>query len=146
MTKAVLVEQLHDDIVLEKKLLGERAHKAIREIENQVAGLKKRKKTAMADKFLMRIDQMWEPLREVQAERKAAAAAKKDSQAHEASYKIMKNFDSWRHRVMHKREDLNPVLTPRGNSLKIDFIGATPRGPEVSTPRGYVWQGSYISF
>lgn len=51
---------------------GERAHKAIREIEIQIAGLQKRKKKKLADKFLKRIDEMWAPLREVQAENKAA--------------------------------------------------------------------------
>jgi hypothetical protein len=34
--------------------------------------LQKRKKKKLADKFLKRIDEMWAPLREVQAENKAA--------------------------------------------------------------------------
>ena len=52
MTKIELIETLYTDIALEKKLLGERAHKAIKEIESQVAGLLKNKKTKMAEKFL----------------------------------------------------------------------------------------------
>jgi hypothetical protein len=36
-----------------------------------------------------------------------------------------------------KREEMTPMYSPRGNSLQIDLIGATPRGPAVITPRGY---------
>ena len=42
-----------------KQVLGERAHKAIKEIESQVAGLLVRKRTKLAEKFLKRIDELW---------------------------------------------------------------------------------------
>ena len=41
------------------QVLGERAHKAIKEIESQVAGLLARKRTKLAEKFLKRIDELW---------------------------------------------------------------------------------------
>lgn len=137
MTKMQLVEALYQDIVLEKRLLGERAHKAIREIEIQVAGLQKRKKKKLADKFLKRIDEMWTPLREVQAENRAAELSKEVALAQEAQIKTAQGYQDWRKRVAMKREEMGPLYSPRGNSLQIDLIGATPRGPAVSTPRGY---------
>lgn len=136
-TKMQLVEALHGDIMLEKKLLGERAHKAIREIELQVAGLRKRKKTKLAEKFLKRVDEMWAPLRDVQAERKAAEISKAEALQNDAHMNAAKNYEDWRHRIANKREQMVPEFTPRGNSLQIDLIGVTPRANEMVTPRGF---------
>ena len=43
--------------------VGERAHKAIKDIEVNVIGLRKRKKNELAIKFQQKIDEMWAPLR-----------------------------------------------------------------------------------
>lgn len=137
MTKMQLIEQLYEDIVLEKRLLGEKAHKAIREIEVQVASLLKRKKDKLANKFLKKVDEMWTPLREVQAESRANDIAKQVTAEHEGRLKREQNYHDWRRRVVSKRENIDAQFTPRGNSLDIDLIGTTPRGPSVSTPRGY---------
>jgi len=137
INKMELIELLYKDILLEKRLLGERAHKAIREIEVQVTGLQKRKKTKLADKFLKRVDEMWTPLREVQAENEAEAIAKKQSVENAKHVQSIENYENWRQRILDKREGMDEKYTPRGNSLDIQLIGATPRGPEVSTPRGF---------
>lgn len=137
MNKMQLVENLYEDIVLEKKLLGERAHRAIKEIETQISGLLKRKKNKLAAQFQKRIEDMWAPLREVQAESKASEIAKKENEVHQKQIKSAENYQEWRLRIAHKREEMETKLTPRGNSIDIHLIGATPRGPEVSTPRGY---------
>eukprot|EP01038_Epipyxis_sp_PR26KG_P010397 gene10397-13965_t len=137
MTKMQLVDDLYADITLEKRLLGERTHKAIREIEMQVASLLKRKKTKLAEKFLARIDEMWLPLREVQAEHRAAEIKKDLLALHGKDIKLAESYQEWRQRVVEKRENMNPTFTPRGNGLKIDLIGVTPRGPDHATPRGY---------
>ncbi|RYG70388.1 hypothetical protein EON64_00275 [archaeon] len=137
MTKMQLIEALYDDITLERKLLGERAHKAIKEIELQVAGLQKRKKKVLADKFLKRIDEMWAPLREVQAETQALTIAKKTSTQHELQVKREENYQEWRGRVQNKRETMDASFTPRGQSLDIKLQGATPRAADLSTPRGF---------
>eukprot|EP01039_Chlorochromonas_danica_P008552 gene8552-9425_t len=136
-TKMQLVEMLYEDIQLEKRLLGERAHKAIKEIELQIAGLLKRKKKKMADRFLKRIEEMWMPLREVQAEKEAHNIAKAVASQHEVQVKAEENYQEWRHRIQDKREGMNAQYTPRGNSLAITIHGATPRGNALSTPRGY---------
>lgn len=137
MNKLELLETLYEDIMLEKRLLGERAHKAIKEIELQIAGLMKRKKIKLADKFLKRIDEMWTPLREVQAENNANKISKQINAEHEKYLQSAQNYQEWRIRVANKREQIETQFTPRGHSLDIRLIGATPRGPEVSTPRGF---------
>jgi alpha-tubulin suppressor-like RCC1 family protein/Ca2+-binding EF-hand superfamily protein len=135
--KIELMEELYEDINIEKKLLGERAHKAIRELETQISSLRRRKKDKLADKFLKRIDDMWLPLREVQAEQRAAEIARKLASEHAASQKIEMDYVSYRERLLAKRESLETKLSPRGNSLEIDLLGVTPRGPTNKTPRGF---------
>jgi hypothetical protein len=131
LTKLQMVELLHADIILEKRVLGERAHKAIKEIESQIAGLLQRKRTKLAEKFQRRIDELWAPLREVQAEEEAAALEKKLRQEHEQHKNEVMDYSNWRRRVVHKREEAIPEeedYTPRGQGLKIPLLGATPRG------------------
>jgi alpha-tubulin suppressor-like RCC1 family protein len=137
MNKMQLVELLYEDIILEKKLLGERAHRAIKEIETQISGLRKRKKTKLANQFQKRIEDMWAPLREVQAESKASEIAKRENELHQQQIKSAENYQEWRNRVAFKREIMETKLTPRGNSVDIHLIGSTPRAAEVTTPRGY---------
>lgn len=136
-TKVQMVKELHEDILLEKKLLGEKAHKSIRELETQVVGLLKRRKNKLAEKILGRIKEMWDPLREVQAEQRANAIAKKAADQHKAVMDIEKKYDDFRDRIYHKREEAEPEYTPRGNSLQLNLSGVTPRGPTLSTPRNY---------
>ena len=136
-TKVELIDELYEDIVMEKKLLGERAHKAIRELETQISGLLRRKKMKLAEKFLKRIDEMWLPLREVQAEQRAAEIARKLALEHQANQKIESDYIMFRDRLLDKRESVTNEFTPRGNSLHIDLSGVTPRGPTLKTPRGF---------
>jgi alpha-tubulin suppressor-like RCC1 family protein/Ca2+-binding EF-hand superfamily protein len=137
LTKMELVEEFYHDIILEKKLLGERAHKAIRELENQVATLKRRRKFKLADKVQSNVEKMWEPLREVQAEKRAQERAKKTAEIHNKAVKIEEDYVSYRNRIVSKREQAAGSYTARGNSLAINIHGATPRGPNIETPRGY---------
>jgi alpha-tubulin suppressor-like RCC1 family protein len=137
MNKMQLVETLYDDVILEKKLLGERAHRAIKEIETQIAGLLRRKKNKLADQFKKRIEDMWAPLREVQSESKANEIAKRQNELNQLQMKSAENYQEWRLRITKKREEMEVQHSPRGNSIDIHLIGATPRGPEVATPRGY---------
>lgn len=136
-TKLELIEELYEDIVIEKKLLGERAHKAIRELETQVSDLLRRKKTKLANKFLKRIDDMWLPLREVQAEQRAAEIARKLAKQNHDAMKIETDYQYYRTRLMEKRESVENTYTPRGNSLHIDLSGMTPRANGMKTPRGF---------
>lgn len=136
-TKYELFQELHADINLEKKLLGERAHKAIRELETQVIGLLKKKKVKLADNIRKKIEEMWKPLREVQAETRAEEKSKQLAAEQKEHSKIEGDYANYRERIYHNREEFLPIYTSRGNSLKIDLSGITPRGPIMITPRGY---------
>ena len=136
-TKLELCEELNEDIEMEKKLLGERAAKAIRELETQVIGLEKRKSNKLANEIRGRIDVMWKPLREVQAEERAAKKAKAVADAYNEAVNLETTYQQWRGRIKDNRETMKPEMTPRGNSLKINLSGLTPRGPMHGTPRGY---------
>jgi len=134
-TKYELFKELDEDIKLEKKLLGERAHKAIRELETQVIGLLERKKKKLADGICKKIETMWRPLREVQSETRAAEKAKEMADTHNEAVKLETDYASWRDRLFQNREYLEPEYTARGNSLKINLSGLTPRGASLTTPR-----------
>jgi Ca2+-binding EF-hand superfamily protein len=135
--KLELVEELYHDIVLEKKLLGERAHKAVKELETQVATLKKRRKFKLAEKVQENIEKMWEPLREVQAEKRAEERAEAAAAIHKKAMKIETDYIDYRKRIVEKREDAGAKYSARGQSLAIDIHGATPRAASIKTPRGY---------
>lgn len=137
MTKIQLMEELYGDVLLEKKLLGERAHKAIRELEVQLKDLEKRKKHKLAIKIKTRIAKMWAPLREVQAEQRASIIANRLADENSAQVAVETNYESWRARLYHKRQSMNPEMTARGNSLDLNLSGITPRAPKLVTPRGY---------
>jgi Ca2+-binding EF-hand superfamily protein len=132
-----LVEEMHDAILLEKKLLGEKAHKAIKELEDQVKDLRRRRKYNPAVKMKQRVIDMWLPLREVQAEQKAKQRAEKAANIHDAAVRLETQYDAWRGRAAAKRESSVPEYSPRGNSLSLDIHGITPRAGDMSTPRGY---------
>ena len=135
-TKYQLVEELYDSLILERKLLGARASRAIKELETQVDGLIKRKKKAMADKIAAKIAEMWLPLKEVQAERQAEEKSKEVANAHNAVMNAENAYLDWRHRIKDQRETMEAIKTPRGNSLQINLSGVTPRAGDIHTPRG----------
>lgn len=132
-----LVEEMYDAILLEKKLLGEKAHKAIKEIEDQVKDLRRRRKYNAAVKMKQRIIDMWLPLREVQAEQKAKQRAEKAAAVHDSAVRLETQYEAWRGRSLAKRESSQPEYSPRGHSLAIDVHGITPRAGDMNTPRGY---------
>lgn len=135
-TKMQIAEELYEALVLEKKLLGARAARAIKELETQIESLLKRKKRSMAAKIEAKIQEMWKPLREVQAEKKAEAKAKEVAEQHNAELKKETDYKDWRHRIKDKRESAEPITTARGNSLQINLSGVTPRAGDMHTPRG----------
>lgn len=135
-TKYQLAEELYESIQLERKLLGARAARAIKELETQVESLLKRKKKDMADKISNKIIEMWLPLKEVQAEKNAEEKARDVAAAHHKVMSIENSYIDWRNRIKEQRENLEIKLTPRGNSLALNLSGVTPRAKTMHTPRG----------
>ena len=136
-TKMELIELLHDDIVLETKLLGERGHRMVKKLEAEYSNAIKRNEKKLADKSMVRLDDIWKPLREMQAESRAAAEVKAVLDANEAMLNIERDYVGWRQRTMFNRDEIEPTFTPRGEGLEVVLHGVTPRGPEMSTPRAY---------
>ena len=88
----------------------------------------------LAEKFQRRIDELWAPLREVQAEEQVAKLSKDLALSNESHKNDATNYTEWRKRVIAKREEAIPEdadgYTPRQQGLKIPLIGATPRGTQ----------------
>ena len=137
MTKTELIAALSEDIILETKMLGTRGHREVQQLEIMYSSLSKKsnKKDALA--VLKLIDVMWAPLREMQAESNASILAKNISINNKAAMTIESDYVDWRKRVAEKREQMAPLPLPWNNSLEIQLHGTTPRGPTISTPRGY---------
>jgi len=137
MTKNEMIDILHKDFVLEKKVLGERAHRKIRELELEIMDLTKRKKKTMANKIKLEVNDMWRPLKEIQAEEIAQENAKNNVERQAKYSKFEEGYEKWFQHINKSRENAHPEFTPRGNSYKFEVSGITERGNEVKTPRGY---------
>ena len=71
--------------------------------------------------------------------------AQEIAQVHNEALSAEQSYVQWRDHILNAREDMNAVVTPRGNSLQLNLSGITPRGPELTTPRGYLIILLYIS-
>ena len=136
-TKVELIELLYDDIVLEIKLTGERGHRMVKKLEAEYNAAMSRGQVKVADKALLRLDEIWRPVREMQAEARAADEVKRINDENEAKLRIERDYVDWRKRVDFNRDEIAPTFSPGGDSLEIILHGVTPRGPEMSTPREY---------
>jgi hypothetical protein len=66
--KLQLIDMLHEALVLEKRILGVRLHKRIRQLELEVVSNTRRGRLTMAKSLRLEIEAMWQPLMEIQAE------------------------------------------------------------------------------
>jgi hypothetical protein len=141
MTKMELINALFDDVQLEIQMLGAKGHQVVKELESLYLAQIKRNNKKESDKILKKIDEMWSPLREMQVEKNAARATKRITDQNIAVIKVESDYVDWRERIAGKRDEMDPILSPRGRNLEIYLHGVTPRGPEISTPR----QDTYVS-
>jgi len=137
-TKATLARMLYRDVLLEKRVLGERAHRRVHELEDEIRDLEKRRKSSLAKKLKLDVQKVWAPLREIQAEEDAAAAALQASSLVEGVAQRERAYQKWRDRVVSARRNMVPEFTPRGNSLALQPGGITARGAKASKqPSGF---------
>ena len=137
MTKLMLVDLLYRDVLLEKRVLGERAHRRIHELEEEIRDLKKRRRMSLAKRLILDITKMWAPLREIQAEEDARDRQLKQTNMVEAIAKREHDYEAWRKDVEAARRNQAPEYTPRGNSVQIGASGITARGAPPTIPQGY---------
>ncbi|KAK7233594.1 guanyl-nucleotide exchange factor, partial [Aureococcus anophagefferens] len=137
MTKLMLVDLLYRDVKLEKRVLGERAHRRIHELEEEIRELKKRRRISLSKRLIVDITKMWAPLREIQAEEDARDRQRKQTSMVEAIAKREHDYEHWRSDVEAARRNMAPEYTPRGNSVLIGASGITARGAGSAIPRGY---------
>lgn len=129
-TKRQLLDTLYRDICLEKKVLGERAHRRIRQVEEEIRQLSKRRRSALAKRLKLDIVKLWAPLREIQAEEDARGRAKREAMMVEDVARREHKYLDWRRNIEAARRRHDPEYTARGNSLAISAGGLTVRGPE----------------
>jgi hypothetical protein len=132
-----LIELLYDDIVLETKLMGERGHRMVKKLEAEYNAAASRGQHKVADKALQRLDDVWKPVREMQAEARAEAEMKRINDENEAMLRVERDYVDWRQRVEFNRDEVEPTFSPGGEGLEIVLHGVTPRGPDMNTPREY---------
>ena len=137
-TKRQMADALYRDMKLEKRVLGERAHRKIRELEMEMKELVKRRRGALAKRLKMDIQKMWSPLLEIQAEEDAKERARLQTKIVEDLARRERRYHQWRKDVAKARTNIHrPEYTPRGNSLIVETSGATARGPPRTLPQGY---------
>lgn len=132
-----LMQELYEDIALEKQLLGERAHRVIRDIDMRLRSLEKKNKHQLVKDLKAKVEKLWEPLKEIQAEQRAERKFEKIVKQHDRNVEEEKAYARWRKHVERARLDNRPQYTPRGGGLAIPISGLTPRAAELMTPRAY---------
>jgi len=108
-----MIDILHKDFVLEKKVLGERAHRKIRELELEIMDLTKRKKKTMANKIKLEVNDMWRPLKEIQAEEIAQEFAKNSVERQAKYSKFEEGYEKWFQHINKSRENVQPEVSER---------------------------------
>ncbi|CAN0538426.1 unnamed protein product, partial [Ectocarpus sp. 12 AP-2014] len=96
MNKDELLDLLYKDVVLEKKVLGERQHRQIRQLELETLHMYEKGKNVMGKSLRLEIEEMWAPLREIQAE--DAAMKKANEEAGLGSQYARRTMQRWRYR------------------------------------------------
>eukprot|EP00953_Heterococcus_sp_UTEX-ZZ885_P027104 14588-Heterococcus_DN1.PRE.4 len=145
--KLQLIDMLHEALMLEKRILGVRLHKRIRQLELEVVSNTRRGRSTMAKSLRLEIEAMWLPLMEIQAEDaaqlKAVLEVKKEldyfkSEQVSSTYTtaMMLVYRAWRDSIAVAR---SYVSIPRatGQPLpELALLGLTERAGESTAPYG----------
>ncbi|CAN0314464.1 unnamed protein product, partial [Ectocarpus sp. 8 AP-2014] len=92
-------------------------------------------KNVMGKSLRLEIEEMWAPLREIQAEDAAIKKANEEAGLGSQYARGEHVYSQWRERMAKARDDASPVFTPRGNSLQVNLGGITERAAEMRSPR-----------
>jgi len=137
MTKLMLCDLLHRDILLEKRVLGERAHRRIHELEEEIRELKKVRRVALAKRLVVDITKMWAPLREIQAEEDARDRQKKQTEVVEKIVQRPRPFNVATHNVSLRRPSASTPTRPGARTSR-----RPPRTRRPSAARGAIQSSS----
>lgn len=132
-TKVELTMLFFEDISLERKLLGEKAHTAIRELEQQIISLRKRKKDKLANKVLTRLEVMWRPLLAVQNEYVQFQQEQEKMVGQSHAEKMENLYSLFRENIDKGRS--NQLENEQFRLQTLPLSGITPRGRILATPR-----------
>jgi hypothetical protein len=135
--KVELMKSLYVDIELEKRVLGLRAHRRIRETEEEILHLLRRKKNKAARELTQGIMLQWQPVLEMQAEAAVESELEARKEQERELIKKEKNYAKLRAHKHEARLDGKARYTPRGGSLELAVSGITARGQGSHTARGY---------
>ena len=100
-TKMDLLEIIFRSLALEKDVLGERTHKQIREIEKDILDLRRKKRKNMAKKLVAEVQEMWEPLNQMQAEKIAEEEMQKAKDKEAKDISIETDYAKWRANIQN---------------------------------------------
>ncbi|CAM9760364.1 unnamed protein product, partial [Phaeothamnion confervicola] len=135
MNKDDMARLLYEDLLLERRVLGERRHQRIRQLEQEVTRQAKKKKTTLARALRLEIEGIWAPLRDIQAEDAARARGAREAAAERTHAAAEARYFRWRARIRACRDDAAPKRTARGASLVLPLSGLTARAGGGVTPR-----------
>ncbi|KAJ8600173.1 hypothetical protein CTAYLR_001943 [Chrysophaeum taylorii] len=134
-TKRQLVDALHQDFQLEKRVLGERAHRRIRKLEEEIRDLQRRRRGALVKRLKNDVIKTWAPLREIQAEEEARERAATQTRIVEEIARRENAYLEWRQKISDARHNHEPRY--RGQSIDFSASGITSRGAPDMMPQAY---------
>jgi len=128
---------LYEDILLERRVLGLRAHRKIRETEEEIHRMLRRKHRKEARKVIIQLQEQWQPVLEMLAEAKVESDVRARKDLEKALIKKERNYAQMRAHKHEARLDGHSQYTPRGGSIVLATAGITARGGGNQTARGY---------
>jgi hypothetical protein len=126
-----LMHELYEDITLEKQLLGDRAHRVIRDIDLQIPALKAKQKHKLVHDLEEKVRKLWEPLKQIQVR----------VVCERISFKLPSMIEAHAQYL----NCLTHVVCRRNNGLLARFRGCSSSTTKISTTSGRMPNGENIS-
>ena len=123
--KLELMQTLYADMLLERRVLGLRQHRRIRETEEEIHHLIRRKKRKQAAKLVADLQEQWQPVLEMQAEAEAEATVQARKNQERALIRKEKNYAKMR---AHKHEVRKKhIVQPKSVEVVMDALNVKER-------------------
>ena len=135
----MLCDLLHRDIMLEKRVLGERAHRRIHELEEEIRELKKVRRVALAKSLVVDITKMWRPCARSRPKKMPGTDKRSKLKLWRTSRRTEHAYEAWRQQVKEAAEAtclLRGPLVGIGQGV-IESGGITARGAGHKIAQGY---------
>ena len=132
LSKLDMISILHNDFKLEQRVLGERTHHKIRDLESEILNLTAQKKKSMAKRLCLEVSDLWSPLHDIQTKEKTETMEREKERILNKRKKLETDYSCYqKHLKNRKVKEHQKDSKYYPNNIN----GITHRGPKIQTPR-----------